>query len=83
MKTIEMKALKVRAWELASGEWLVLVFMRTADVHLELLDEEYAPNEEAVKDAIRTAQERLLAVMKKAGFPDPKVRSEFAGAKKA
>lgn len=83
MKTTELKMLKVRAWQLSNGEWLVLLFIRRADDRLELLSEEYAPDEEGVKEALRVAQERLSAASREAGFPDVKVYAEFAGAKKA
>lgn len=83
MKTLEMKALKVRAWQLSNGEWLVLLFLRTATDRLELLHEEYAPDEDGVKAAIRRAEERLSEAMKEAGCLNATVRSEFAGAKKA
>lgn len=83
MKTTELNMLKVRAWQLVSGEWLVLLFIRTRDNRLELLSEEYAPTEEGVKEAIRLAQERLLEASKAAGFPDAKAYAQIPGAKKA
>lgn len=82
-QTIELNVLKFRAWQLASGEWLVLRFIRGDDGSLELLSEEYAPNEDSVKEAVRLSQERLLEATKSAGFHDAKVHVQFPGAKKA
>lgn len=80
---MEIKPLKVRAWKLESGEFLVLLFMRTADDRLELLTEEYVPDKEALEQFIRQASGRLEATMRAAGIPASSVRVEFAGAKKA
>lgn len=83
MKMTEMNMMKFRSWQLASGEWLILLFLRTADGRLQLLSEEYAPNEDGVKEAITVAQERLRAAVKSAGATDCKVTAQFPGAKKA
>jgi hypothetical protein len=83
VKSLELNMLKFRAWQLASGEWLVLRFIRKADDRLELLSEDYLPDEDAVKEAIKASQEHLLAATKEAGFPDAKTYAQFPGAKKA
>jgi hypothetical protein len=59
-----------------------LLFIRTAEDKLELLSEEYVPDEDAVKAAMQKVQERVMEAMREAGLP-AKVHMQFAGAKKA
>lgn len=83
MKTTELNMLKLRAWHLASGEWLILIFIRTRDDRLDLLSEEYVPTEDGVKEAIRLAQERLAGAARDAGLHDAKAYAQIPGAKRA
>lgn len=81
--TTELKMLKFRAWQLATGEWLVMLFIRTSDNKLELLSEEVHPDEASVQEALRVSQDRLKSAAIEAGFPDTKVHAQLPGAKKA
>lgn len=83
MKDIELNMMKVRAWKLDGGQFLVLLFFRTQEGRLELLHERQVETEAEVHGVIREAQERLLEATKHAGFPSAKVFAQMAGAKKA
>lgn len=65
---IAFNAMKVRAWHLASGEWLLLLFMHR-DGDLVLVSEQTVPDEDAVKAVIEETRQRVGEAMDDAGFP--------------
>lgn len=74
--------MKVRAWKLDRGTWIVLVFARDARDRLTLLQELEVETEEQIQDVVRESQEKLRQVMQELGI-DGGGSVEFPGAKKA
>lgn len=79
---MKIKPLKVRAWKLAEGGLLVLLFIRTPEDKLELLAELHADNEAGLQKIIADAMKTMDGAMAAAGL-DGKSYAEFPGAKKA
>lgn len=81
-KLVELKPLKIRAWKLAAGDFLVLVFIRTKEDQFQLLAEHYADDEAGIADIANDAKRRLEAVLVDVGIEGGEAFIEFAGAKK-
>lgn len=76
-----MYAMKVRAWQLRDGAWLVLIFMRRGD-DLLLMDEMEVANEDAVQEVVMETQRRVGEAMRESGV-NGEVVAKLHGAKDA
>lgn len=79
---IQLKPVKVRAWKLAEGGFLVLLFIRRQDDKLELLAELHAEDEAGITAIVDDVRARLDQVTGELGI-EGRAYAEFAGAKKA